>query len=76
MTKYSFIPDEMRSFFKENYINDDKESLEQILIAFRKKRCSNIAIVMLLVEQLDISMEKANNILVNSRSLNTSFDDL
>ena len=76
MTKHSLIPEEMRTLFKENYVDGDKESLEQILISFRKMKCSNFAIAVLLKEELGLSISEANDIILDSKSLNTDIDGL
>ena len=71
-----FIPEEMERYFKSIYKANDKRSLEEILIAFKKMGYSQMQALVLLVEEMKISITEANDIILDSKASNTDFDQL
>lgn len=63
------ITDEMRDYFIGVYLKNP-DSLQDILIELNIRGCSQMQSVVLLMEQLNLSLVEANRIILNSLAWN------
>lgn len=74
------ITEEMKEIFRTKYRNDP-ESLQDVLLILKSKGISQMQSVKLLIEEMNLSLSDADNIVLNSRawinerSENISFRD-
>jgi len=64
------VSNEIVSFFKENFNFNDEQALEELIKELRKKGCSQMQTVLLLVDEGSLSFKDANKIVLNSKTWN------
>ncbi|MGF6848144.1 hypothetical protein QFZ51_003379 [Chitinophaga sp. W3I9] len=69
------MTEEIRKVFKEHYINTP-ESLEEVLIALRKMGISQIESIKIIMHELDLKLQEANELVSGSKAWNSKLDEL
>ena len=62
---------EVVDFFKENFKPNDEHALEELMWQLRRKECSQMQTVFLLIEEGRLSFDEANRTVLNSKTWNS-----
>lgn len=69
------ITKEIIQVFKEHYVNAP-ESLQDVLILLRKMGVSQIESIRIIIQELDLNLKDANEIVSSSKAWNSRLDEL
>jgi ribosomal protein L7/L12 len=69
------ITEEIAQVFKEHYINTP-ESLQEVLIILRKMGMSQIESIKIIMHELDLKLQEANELVSSSKAWNSRLDEL
>jgi hypothetical protein len=61
---------EIKMYFKNNYVSGNNKKLQQSLDSLRKKGCSQMESVMLLMIERGLSFAESNRMVLNSKPRN------
>jgi hypothetical protein len=62
------VDEEVRNFVKNNFLKDNKESIERIIQYLRDRNFSQMQTVFLLMKEVKISIGEANRFVLNSKT--------
>ena len=60
------VTEDIKQFFRENYIPNDDDAMEKMVLSLKNRGCSQMQTVFLLINEAGMSFRNANRVIMNS----------